>query len=69
MTIAFRCGHTTTKPDTIVAPPRCESCGETVVSRVTVRPPSFTGLCRGPFARFQALDAVPVDLRPPRENS
>jgi hypothetical protein len=63
MTISFRCGHALTVPDETQAAPRCLICGETVVSRVTVRPPSFAGYCKGPHARFEPLPAAVVDLR------
>lgn len=62
MTIAFRCGHTLTVPDAYKATPRCGTCGEDVVSRVTVRPPRFVGTVRGPCAEYQELGAVPVRL-------
>jgi len=34
-----------------------------------VRPPTFTGHCRGPHATYQPLDPIPVDLRPAKENT
>jgi len=69
MTVTFRCGHRQTVPETAQAAPRCQVCGETVVSRVEARHPQFLGHCRGPFAVFQALDAGPVDLRPVKEQT
>ncbi len=63
MTITFRCNHVMSLPDTASAAPRCGVCGETVVSRVAVRPPVFTGHCRGPHATFAPLDPIPVTLR------
>ena len=69
MTVSFRCGHAMSLPDTATAAPRCGICGETVVSRVTVRPPSFTGHCKGPYATFAPLEAIPVDLKPAKEHS
>jgi hypothetical protein len=63
MTVTFRCGHATTLPDTYAAAPSCPTCREMVVSRVTVRPPSFTGTVRGPFASYQDLGPLAVDLK------
>lgn len=62
MTLTFRCGHTQDRPDSYTAQPSCPTCGERVVVRVTVRPPSFVGTVRGPFARFEDLGAIPVKL-------
>ena len=69
MTVSFRCGHSMSLPDTVAAAPRCGICGETVVSRVTVRPPTFTGHCRGPHATYHPLEPIPVDLRPVKEKT
>lgn len=63
MTIRFRCGHALSVPDSYAAAPRCMQCGETVVSRVQVRPPVFVGTVRGPCARYEDLGAVPVALK------
>lgn len=63
MTVNFRCGHAMSVPDDTTAWPRCGICGETVVARVTTRPPVFAGTVRGPYARYEDLPAVPVDLR------
>jgi hypothetical protein len=62
VTITFRCGHSVTLPDTYAATPSCPTCREMVVSRVNVRPPSFTGTVRGPFASYQDLGPLAVDL-------
>jgi hypothetical protein len=67
MTITFRCGHVMSAPDALAAAPRCGICGETVVSRVAVRPPSFVGRVRGPYAKYEDLGALPVSLRAPKE--
>lgn len=63
MTVTFRCGHRRELPDAFAGVPRCGECPETVVSRVKVRPPAFVGTVRGPFARYQDLEPIPVTLR------
>jgi hypothetical protein len=50
-------------PDALAAAPRCGICGETVVSRVAVRPPSFVGRVHGPYAKYEDLGPLAVDLR------
>lgn len=62
MVITFRCGHAQALPDTYQATPRCDRCGEDVVSRVQVRPPRFVGTVRGPCAEYQELGPLPVRL-------
>lgn len=63
MTVTFRCGHRREIADSFTGTPRCGECAETVVARVKVRPPSFVGLVRGPYATFRDLEPVIVDLR------
>lgn len=52
ITIRFGCGHSETREDTNLALPRCATCGETRVSNVTTsKPPTFTGMCKGPMVK------------------
>lgn len=62
MTVHFRCGHAQTLPDAYRATPRCDQCGDDVVSRVQVRAPRFIGTVRGPCAEYQELGPLPVRL-------
>lgn len=50
MTVTFGCGHTLQIDETVDAPPRCV-CGETRVTNVTTRPPTFQGTCHGPLVK------------------
>lgn len=50
MTVTFGCGHTLEIDDTIEAKPRCV-CGETRVTNVTARLPTFQGACTGPLVK------------------
>lgn len=63
MTVRFACGHTTTVDDGATTSPTC-LCGETRVSRVTVRPPTFRGACQGPYATTQSVGSAVIDAAP-----
>ena len=63
MTIRFACGHAVVIDDAVSHAPVC-LCGETRVSRVIARPPTFRGVCQGPHAQTEALGAVTVNAAP-----
>lgn len=50
MTVTFACGHSMPREETDVAVPRCP-CGETRVTNVTARMPTFQGACVGPLVK------------------
>lgn len=62
MEIIFRCGHTDAW-DGKSSSPRCTTCGNAQVARVSnMPPPRFRGVATGPFAETVPLQAIAVDL-------
>lgn len=64
ITVRFACGHTTpiARADSGAGPPRCPLCGELRIAHTTAPAPNFRGVCQGPSARTEALDAVPFSV-------
>lgn len=60
--VTFACGHSAAISED--AAPSCPACGDQRVRHVKARAPRFVGVARGPYAEYQPLEAIAVDLAP-----
>lgn len=58
--LRLACGHTADWEDG-TPPPVCD-CGERRIASVPSVRPRFRGLCEGPYATREELDAIPVPM-------
>lgn len=64
VTLRFACNHVLeiARAETGTARPICPICGERRVRHTAAPAPRFRGVCEGPHARTEALEAMPMML-------